>query len=136
MPCDTSEVTLGGITFDLDPEDYTPLSGTRRGSVHRLVDNRTVVQDRGFWEGDGTISLSGRLIEEDTVKSLWELYVNQDEPMEFEDFKGGKYMVLFTPGVESFRLTPILGSNSGWEYTMELTVVSVVYIFNGSSPYI
>lgn len=136
MACETSSVTLGGITFDLDPVNYQMLGGTRRGSVHQLIDNTTAYQDRGFFVGDGTISLSGQFTDVETLRSLWALYAGVGgTPMTFTDFKGNSFQVLFSPGQESFQVSPIKGSNRGFEFSMQLSIVSVNQWFNGSSPY-
>jgi hypothetical protein len=135
MPCETSEVTLGGITFDLDPTTYNLLGGSRRGSVHELVDNTTAFQDRGFFVGDGVIRMAGQLTDVETLRSLWALYAGEGgTAMAFTDFKGNSFTVLFAPG-NSFTVTPIRGSNRAFDYTMELRIVTVVSWFNGSTPY-
>lgn len=136
MSCLASSVSLGGITWDIDPEDYAMLGGTRRGSVHKLVDNTTAFQDRGFFVGDGVIQISGQFTDVETVKSLWDLYAGVGgTPMLFTDYKGNQFNVLFTPGQDSFTVKPIRGSNRSFEYTMSLSIVEVISWFNGSSPY-
>jgi hypothetical protein len=136
MACETSTVSLEGIQWDVDPTEYNMLGGTRRGSVHKLVDNTTAFQDRGFFVGDGVIQITGQFTNVETMKSLWNLYAGSGgTPMTFTDFKGNSFEVLFTPGQESFTVKPIPGSNRGFEYSMSLSIVSVNTWFNGSSPY-
>ena len=127
-----SEVKLNGIALDIDPTDYVMLEGRRRGSVHRLIDGTTVYQDRGINPTDLIIQLSGTLTDVTTLKALYALYRQISTEFTFEDFKGMKMTVVFTPGVSSFRVTPIYGSNMAYTYTMLLSVVSVDVWFSTS----
>lgn len=136
MSCAASSVTLGGITWDIDPEQYSMLGGTRRGSVHKIVDGDTAFQDRGFTVKDSVITLSGQLTSAVTVKAIWALFTAASgTTYTFTDYKGNIFTVLFMPGQESFTVKPIRGSNLAFEYSMTLAVVSVSQWFNGSSPF-
>lgn len=130
-----STVTLGGITFDLDPESYQMLDGKRRGSVHRMLDGTTVYQDIGIPPSDLVITFSGTFINLATLKSLWALYRNPGVPMTFVDFKGNQFSALFTPGINSFQIEPIRGSNSAYKFKISLSVISVLYWFSTSAGY-
>ena len=119
-----SQIKLGGIPLDIDPDDYGMVGGARRGSTHRTIAGGTVIQDRGFVEADQRIVLTGRLTSLTTLKGLYALY-RTTGTMTFEDYKGNAYTVVFVPGMDSFIFKPIRGSNIGYEYTMHLQVVTV-----------
>jgi hypothetical protein len=121
----SSQVTLNGIALDIDPEEYVPLGGRRRGSVFRLIDGGTVYQDRGISASDLVIQVVGRITNVTTLKSLYALYRKAATTFTFIDFKGNQFTVIFTPGQESFVVSPIRGSNIGYDYRMLLSVVSV-----------
>ena len=127
-----SQVKLNAIPLDIDPDNYIMLGGRRRGSVHRLIDGTTVYQDRGINETDLVIQLSGVLTDVNTLKALYALYRKKGTSFTFEDFKGMKMTVVFTPGTESFTAKPIYGSNIAYTYTMLLSIVSVDVWFSTS----
>lgn len=126
MSCITSQVTLGGVTFDLDPDEYIPLDGVRRGSVHRLIDGTRIVQDRGYTlTGDGTLILRGRFTTLVTLNAILALYTAAaGTSYTLTDFKDNQFTVIFAPG-KSMTLTPITGSNAGWQYQIDLIVTAV-----------
>ena len=130
-----SQVKLDAIALDIDPDNYVMLGGRRRGSVHRLIDGTTVYQDRGINPTDLVIQLSGVLTDVATLKSLYVLYRGKDSQFTFEDFKGMKMTVIFTPGTESFTAKPIYGSNIAYTYTILLSIVSVDTWFSTSSGF-
>jgi len=121
----SSQVSLNGIPLDIDPEEYIPIGGRRRGSVFRLIDGGTVYQDRGIDASDLIIQVVGRITSLTTLKSLYALYRKIGTTFTFIDFKGNQFTVIFSPGQESFVVSPIRGSTVGWEYRMLLSVVSV-----------
>jgi hypothetical protein len=127
-----SQVKLSGVALDIDPNDYIMLGGRRRGSVHRLIDGTTVYQDRGINPSDLVIQVSGILTDVTTLKALYSLYRVKGASFAFEDFKGMKMTVAFTPGAESFAVKPIYGSNIAYTYTILLSVVSVDVWFSTS----
>lgn len=120
-----SQVTLDNIALDIDPSEYIPLGGRRRGSVFRLIDGGTVFQDRGIDTTDLIIQLNGRLTSLTTLKSLYALYRLTGKTFTFVDFKDNQFTVIFTPGQDSFVVAPIQGSARGYDYRMLLSVVSV-----------
>lgn len=130
-----SQVILDSIALDIDPEEYIPLSGKRRGSVHRCLDGSTVIQDRGFDASDLVIQLSGKLTSLTTLQSLYALYRLTAKTFTFKDFKGNEFTVVFTPGVESFVVAPMRGSNIGYEYKMMLTVIGVPKWFGSAGTF-
>lgn len=126
MSCIASQVTLNGIQFDVDPTEYTPLGGVRRGSVHRLIDGTTTYQDFGLNPSDMIVTLTGDTVTLATAQALWALYVAAPAgPYIFADWAGNNLNVIFTPGKESFRFSQIRGANDCYRYIMELSVVSV-----------
>ena len=127
-----SQVKLDNIALDIDPDNYAMLGGKRRGSIHRIIDGTTVYQDRGINQSDLTIQLSGTLTDVTTLKALYAVYRKIAHSFKFEDFKGMQMTVVFTPGVDSFTIKPIYGSNHGYTYTISLSVVSVDVWFNTS----
>ena len=127
-----SQVTLDGIALDIDPDKYAMLGGKRRGSVHKIIDGTTVFQDRGINMTDLVIQFSGTLFDVTTVQALYAIYRKESYIFIFEDFKGMNMSVLFTPGVESFKVDPIYGSNKGYTYTIMLSVAYVNTWFNTS----
>lgn len=127
-----SQVKLDNIALDIDPENYQMLGGRRRGSVHRIIDGSTVYQDRGINPSDLTIALSGKLTNVTTLQALYAIYRKLAYSFVFEDFKGMRMTVVFTPGVESFMATPLYGSNLGYTYSVQLSVVSVETWFSTS----
>ena len=127
-----SQVKLDNIALDIDPDNYVMLGGKRRGSVHKIIDGTTVFQDRGINMTDLTIQLSGSLTDVTTLKALYAVYRKESYIFIFEDFKGMNMSVLFTPGVESFVVKPIYGSNHGYTYTILLSVAYVNTWFNTS----
>lgn len=131
-----SQVVLDSIALDIDPNSYSPLvGGRRRGVVLRIIDGTTVYQDRGFNESDLIINFQGQLTSIDTVKALLNVYIKQGHVFTFQDFKGNIFNVIFTPGTNSFDLTPIQGSNIGWEYSISLSIISVAtWLQSGSFP--
>jgi hypothetical protein len=126
MSCTTSSVTLGAVTFDIDPLEYTPLLAVRRGSVHRMIDGTTVIQDRGAFLNDNEITLRGHFTQIATVQALENMYLTAGGQYTFTDFKGNEFLVCFCPGEASFVVSPIRGANNSWDYTMKLRVLSVV----------
>lgn len=130
-----SQIKLDNIALDIDPESYQLLNGRRRGSVHRLIDGGTVYQDRGINPSDLTIALSGKLTDVTTLKALYAIYRKLAYSFVFEDFKGMKMTVVFTPGTDSFHVEPIYGSNRGYTYAIQLSVVSVDTWFSTSSGF-
>lgn len=129
MSCQSSQVVLGTVTLDLDPEAYTPLAGARRGAIYRLIDGTRLFQDRGYTlSGDGIVLLKGKLINLSTVQALLVMYQLQGGIFTLTDYKDNQFDVLFTPGKESLTFTPITGSGRGWEYQMDLTIVSATKI--------
>lgn len=131
--CYTSQITLDGITLDLDPEDYVPIDGPRRGSVHPQVGGGTIFQDRGVDPTDIRISLKGRLTLLATVTALYATYRKTGYIFRFTDFKGNDLQCIFEPG-KPFTIKPIKGSNTGWEYTLNLCCVSVTTWLGASFP--
>lgn len=127
-----SQIKLDNIALDIDPESYQMLGGRRRGSVHRLIDGGTVYQDRGINPSDLTITFSGKLIDVTTLQALYAIYRKLAYSFVFEDFKGMRMTVVFTPGTDSFRAEPIYGSNRGYTYAIQLSVVSVDTWFSTS----
>jgi hypothetical protein len=127
-----SQVKLDNIALDIDPESYQMLDGRRRGSVHRIIDGTTVYQDRGINPSDLTITFSGKLTDVTTLKALYVIYRKLAYSFTFEDFKGMEMTVVFTPGTNSFKADPIYGSNKGYTYTIQLSVVSVDVWFSTS----
>lgn len=131
MSCATSQVVLGGVTLDLDPSEYTPLDGVRRGAVHRLIDGTRIVQDRGYsLTGDGVVTLKGLMINLATVQALLALY-NGTGTHTLTDFKDNEFVVAFAPG-KPFPVTPIQGSGRGWQYQIELIIMEVVKVLGVS----
>jgi hypothetical protein len=125
-----SAIKLNDIPLDIDPENYQLFDGRRRGSVHRLVDGGSVFQDRGFDPTDMVISIRGKLTSQVTLQALCALYRLTASEFSLKDFKGNEFQVVFTPGDKSFSVSPIYGSNKGYEYTMSLSVVSVTKWFD------
>jgi hypothetical protein len=72
------------------------------------------------------------LIDVNTLKALYSLYRKKSVSFTFEDFKGTKMTVIFTPGSESFTAKPIYGSNIAYTYSILLSVVSVDTWFSTS----
>jgi hypothetical protein len=130
-----STVYLDNIQLDIDPEQYIPLGGRRRGSIHRLIDGGTVYQDRGINETDLSIMLSGKFTDLTTLKAIYAIYRKKGYEFVLKDFKDCEFLVVFTPGVESFRAAPLYGSNRGWSYQIMLSVVSVQKWFSTSSGF-
>ena len=118
-----SQVTINSIALDIDPSNYLMISGRRRGSVHRLIDGGTVYQDRGMNATDYTLQLSGMFTDKNTLKSIFALY-QAGTALTIVDFKGNTFSAIFTPGVDSFQVTPIYGSNIAFNYTMLLSITS------------
>lgn len=116
-------VKIGGIEITCDPDELI-FGGRKRGSVHRCIDGSTVIQDRGFSEGDQTIQLKGRIISNTVVQALFALYRAVGGQYSYTDFKGNSATVAFVPGMDSFTVRPIKGSNVGYDYTMSLIVIS------------
>lgn len=124
MSCTVSQVVIGSVTLDLDPQKYDmPIS--RRGSVHRLIDGTTVWQDRGSHLTDMVLRLEGQLFALATVQALDTMYATTGASYTFTDFKGNQFTVIFSPGEESWSREPIYGSTIGWTYKMVLRVISV-----------
>lgn len=119
-----AQVTLNDVILELDPDTYVPISGKRRGSVHKLISGGTVVQDRGFDQTDMLIELSGKIIELSTVQALFALYRKTGLVFPFSDYKGTTATVVFEPQ-EGLDLDTIHGSDSGWTYKMKLRVQAV-----------
>jgi hypothetical protein len=135
MPCAASTVSLGGVTFDLDPDTYTPLIPNRRGSVHQIVDEEAVFQDLGIKKSDMQLTLSGKLSDVDTLIALWALYCAAAGTQHtFIDYLDNTFTVVFAPG-DSFTVEKITGSGIGYEYTMVLNVVSITSFFGGADPF-
>lgn len=124
-----SVVTLNGIALDLDPERYLMLDGDRRGSVHRLVSGDSIFQDRGAHKNDLVITLEGKLTSATTLTSLLSLYNQTGITFTLADFKDCAFTVQFTPGAKSFTAEPIRGSNSGFNYRISLSVITVTKWF-------
>ncbi len=118
-------IYIAGIQLDLDPKNYKIYDGTRRGSIHRLVDGTSEFQDRGIDLSDVRIELSGELINLTTIYALQQQYVLIGNQMTYTDFKGNNWNVIFQPGVNSLTYEPILGSTRGYTYTIKLVIVSV-----------
>jgi hypothetical protein len=131
----TTTVSLNSITFDVDPEIYDPFGGRRRGTVLGTIDGETIYQDRGLNPSDLRINLSGELYNKATVLALWALYIAAPASgYAFEDFMGNHFTVVFLPGEESFKLSPIYGSMHGWKYQLRLGVLSTVHLLTTSIP--
>ena len=121
----STNVSINGIELPCDPDELN-FGGKKRGSVHRLIDGGTVVQDRGFNVGDQTIQVKGRLFDNNSstkVKALYALY-RASATFAYTDFKGNSGQVTFMPGTESLRVRPVKGSSVGYEYELFLQVVS------------
>jgi hypothetical protein len=117
-------VFLGTVQLDIDPETYSPLRARRRGSVHRLIDGSTVLQDRGVNAADRTVTLQGKLYNLTTVQDLQDLYETVGETFTYTDWLGNEFTCVFTPGTESLVLTPVRGQQRGWDYQINLSVLS------------
>lgn len=129
-----SQVVLDGIALDIDPNNYVPIGGRKRGSVHRIIDGSTVYQDRGISASDLTIQISGILTSQTTLQALYAIYRKTSYSFTLTDFKGNVLTVMFTPGAESFTAKPIYGSNIAYTYAMQLSVVSVTTWLGGVFP--
>ena len=130
-----SQVYLDNVQLDIDPEQYLMLGGRRRGSIHRLIDGGTVYQDRGMNESDLSITLTGKLTSQTTLTALYAIYRKKSYQFVFKDFKDCEFVVIFTPGAESFRAMPMYGSAIGWNYQIQLSVVSVQKWFSTSGGF-
>lgn len=127
MSCGASQVSLGALTFDVDPTSYTPYGGRRRGSTHFLVDGSTVIQDRGFTRaGDGTLTLSGKIVAQATLDSIQSMY-EAGGTYTFSDYFGSQYTVAFEPGTDSFSATHIQGTPNAYDYKMNLRILAVIH---------
>lgn len=131
--CQSSSITLDGLTLDLDPQNYTPIDGARRGSIHPQVGGGTIFQDRGFDATDARISMKGKLTNQATVYSLYAIYRKVGHIFRLTDFKGNDVQCIFEPG-KGLQISPLDGSNIGWEYTINLCVVSVTQWLGNSFP--
>ncbi len=118
-------IYIAGIQLDIDPKNYKIFSGSRRGSIHKLVDGTSEFQDRGIDLSDIRVELSGELINLTTIYSLNQQYNKIGNQMTYTDFKGNNWNVIFQPGVEAFAFEPILGSTRGYTYTIKLVIISV-----------
>jgi len=130
-----SQVVLDNIALDIDPEEYNLLSARRRGSVHMLVNGDTLLQDRGIQIKDAIIVLSGSLTDVTTLKALWAIYIKTGYTFTLTDFKDNEFVVAFTPGAPSFVVAPIKGSNRGYRYNMQLSIISVTKWFGTTGGY-
>lgn len=122
------------VIFDIDPQTYNPFSVSIRGSATKVLDGTVLYQTFGLKQGDFVIEIQGTLTEYATVQALWTKYIQGGGGQQFlwEDWFVNKFVVVFTPGVDSFHPTPIYGACQAHTYTMSLSVISVQEWFGGS----
>jgi hypothetical protein len=135
MSTPVSTIKLNNIPLDIDPDDLVLIDGRRRGSVHRIIGGGTVYQDRGADPTDMLVTLTGNLVNLTTLQALYALYRKTALEFQFEDFKGNKFQVVFTPGERSFVAKPLRGSGMGWSYQISLSVVSITAWLGVTSGY-
>jgi hypothetical protein len=125
---------LSVVTFDIDPDSYSPFSVPLRGSSTKVLSGCVQHQLFGHQKRDFVIEIQGRITEIDTMTALWTKYRQGGGATEFEwrDWFVNRFRVIFTPGIESFKPTPIIGSNSSFAYTMSLSVIDVLEWFTGA----
>ena len=125
---------LNVVTFDVDPDSYAPFTVPIRGSSTKVLDGSTVHQVFGHRVQDFTIELSGIITEYETLQALWTKYRQGGGGSEFElrDWFPNRFVVSFTPGIESFVPTPIPGACFAHTYTMRFSVCQILEWFGGA----
>lgn len=125
---------LNVVTWDVDPDSYNPFVVPIRGSSTKVLDGSTIQQFFGHRQQDFTIEMSGIITEYETVQALWTKYRQGGSGAHFElrDWFPNRFVVVFTPGIESFVPAPIPGACAGHTYTMKLSVCEVLEWFGGA----
>lgn len=118
-----ANIVIDDLTLTIDPNNYSLIGGKRRGSVHRLLNGGTVVQDMGFSANDMEIQMSGVAHNHSTLRRLMELY-EAGGPYTMTDFYGNEFSVRFVPGLESFNAQMVRGSGNAFNYNLLLIVVN------------
>lgn len=125
---------LNVVVFDLDPQSYDPFAVPIRGSSSKVLDGTVVHQAFGLRQSDFVIQLRGLVTSYDNVQNLWNKYKQGGGGQQFifTDWYINIFQVIFTPGIDSYHPTYLLGTKDSHEYTMSLSVLSVIQWFSGA----
>lgn len=125
---------LNTVVFDVDPESYDPFSVPIRGSSMKALDGTVLHQTFGLKQGDFVIRLSGTMTEYATVQAVWTKYIAGGTGQQYiwQDWYVNEFVVVFTPGVDSFHPVPIRGACTAHSYSISLTVIDVLKWFGNA----
>lgn len=113
---------LGGLVFDMDPHCAWELP--RRGSVHQLIDDGVVIQDKGMDLTDAKIRVNGTFLLKATFNTFMQKYRDTSGSFTFKDDQGTIATVVFEPG--SLSWSPVDGVKIGvLDYEFTLRILSV-----------
>jgi hypothetical protein len=116
------QVTLGGVRFHTDPNQYSPLTWPRRYSVHQGIGGSVTIQDFGVSPQDVRLLLrSGPQwkLDRQTVAELHRLARASNPTYTFTDWLDNEFSVFFG------RFDPRPSDSGTFTFEMELHVMSV-----------
>lgn len=126
------KVTLGGITFDTDPQVYEPLNWEKRHSVLPGLQGAVTIQDFGHFAKDNTITLaSGRsgYLNQSKVEAIHTAFRTKAAVFTLTDWIGNEFTVF----IREFRPVPtfigIDNTDNLFTYTMLLQVTVITKLF-------
>ena len=125
---------LNTVVFDLDPTSYDPFADPIRGSSSKVLDGSVVHQVFGLQQSDFIIQIRGIQTTYANVQDIWAKYKQGGGGQQFifTDWYVNIFQVIFTPGIDAYHPTYILGTKDSHEYTMSLSVLSVIQWFSGA----
>lgn len=125
---------LNVVVFDIDPSSYDPFNTPIRGTSTKVLDGTVVHQVFGVQQADFVLNIRGQMTDYSTMKAVWTKFRQGGGGQKFlwTDWFVNQFVVVFTPGVDSFHPVPIIGSNDAHEYTLSLSVLSVAQWFGGA----
>ena len=138
MPIPTvGGITLGGVTFNTDPDPYEHQNWKKRHTVFKTIGGGQVIQDFGLVQVDNTVQLSSgqaQFIDEVTRAALQTLYATRGSSYSFVDYLDNEFTVFiadFKPVI--FKMggatAPGYAATQVYHYTMNLQVISIQKLY-------
>lgn len=126
-----ADTGLNEVILDVNPDVYKPLALPVRGQTFPTLDGGAIRQVLGVHAKDQVLTLEGLIATPETLAALHAKYRSPATVYELNDFLLNRFTVIFTPGIVSFDVTPIHGACNGYNYTMSLTVCSIIQFLGG-----
>lgn len=117
------QLIFGAETVDLNcVQEFDPYTAVRRVATLQMLEG-TVIQDSGYLESDGTITLSGTAMPKTLRDNLWEKYTGEYAEFDLLSTLYGqeeRWLVAWL----SFTNKPNNGFSNTYTFTIQLKIIS------------